>query len=141
MVPVQRQEDNCQERVPSFCLQGIELRSCMCTITTFLTGPSPSLICPLLPWLVAIFLPSSGCHLTRLRSKGREVGRLLRATSRQQSQTENRGPSLLSSPHLLHLYSPTVTSPLHPAEVCLSYKCLLQCSCNPCFGVAGWSPG
>ena len=27
MVPVQRQEDSCQEWGPSFCLQGIELRS------------------------------------------------------------------------------------------------------------------
>lgn len=37
--------------------QGVELRFYICMIATLLVEPSPSLICPLLSWFVAIFQP------------------------------------------------------------------------------------
>lgn len=90
--------------------QGVKLRFYICMITTLQRELSPSLICPLLSWFVVIFLPSRGCHLPRLRSKGCEIGRLLRATGRQHSRLN---PDLPASSRF-HLSSGLGRAGMHP---------------------------
>lgn len=90
--------------------QGVKLRFYICMITTLQRELSPSLICPLLSWFVVIFLPSRGCHLPRLRSKGCEIGRLLRATGRQHSRLN---PDLPASSRF-HLSSGIGRAGIHP---------------------------